>query len=103
MIKPQVYGEPTDEVRLRGFLAEDWPRLLDILESVVPAQGLMFSGPGMVDIALATHFINVEYAGYCVDSLRWPRLAGYLERVKALGFMQRILAAEQAYFAQLMG
>lgn len=103
MIKPQVYGEPTDEVRLRGLLAEDWPRLLDILEPVVPVQGMMFDSPGMVDIALATHFINVEYAGYSVDGRRWPRLAAYLQRVKNFDFMQRVLAAEQAYFEQLMG
>lgn len=103
MIKPQVYGEPTDEARLRSLLADDWPRLLSQLESIVPAQGMMFDLPGMVDIALATHFINVEYAGYSVDGQRWPRLAAYLQRVKGLDFMQRVLAAEQAYFEQLMG
>jgi glutathione S-transferase len=80
VVRPAVWGEPTDEERVARVLAEDIPATLGYLETQLPASGFLFGEIGLADIAIASFFRNAAYAGFEVDAERWPRTAGFVER-----------------------
>ena len=83
VVGPLVWGEPTDEERVRKTLAEDVPQALDYLETELPQAGFLFGEIGLADIAVASFFRNGAYAGFAVDAERWPVTAGFVERALA--------------------
>jgi len=83
VVRPLVWGEPSDEERIEKSLNEDIPAALDYLESQLPADGFLFGEIGAADIAIASFFRNGAYAGYEPDATRWPRTAGFVERTLA--------------------
>ena len=80
-VHPIVWGEPGDQARIEKTLAQDLPRELDYLEDQLPAGGFLFGEIGLADISVATFFRNGAYAGFEVDAQRWPRTAGFVDRV----------------------
>ena len=89
VINPFVFGEKTDEVILKQALSEDIPGVLDHLESQLPANGFVFGAFSIADIAIAVFFRNAAFAGFRVDAARWPKTAGFVDRVLAQdGFAQ---------------
>jgi len=83
VVRPLVWGEPSDEERIEKSLNQDIPAALDYLESQLPADGFLFGQIGAADIAIASFFRNGAYAGYETDAARWPRTAGFVERTLA--------------------
>lgn len=81
VIRRFVWGEPPDEERLRRTLEEDAPRVLDQLESWLPAEGHLFGPLGVADAAIAAPLRNAAFAGFTVDADRWPVTAAYVTRV----------------------
>ena len=89
VINPFVFGEKTDEAILKQALSEDIPGVLDYLESQLPADGFTFGAFSIADIAIAVFFRNAAFAGFRVDAARWPKTAGFVDRVLAQdGFAQ---------------
>jgi glutathione S-transferase len=89
VINPFVFGEKTDEAILKQALSEDIPGVLDYLESQLPADGFTFGDFSIADIAIAVFFRNAAFAGFRVDAARWPKTAGFVDRVLAQdGFAQ---------------
>jgi glutathione S-transferase len=80
VVRPLVWGEPTDEERVEKTLNEGIPAALDYLESELPADGFLFGEIGVADISIATFFRNGAYAGFETDARRWPRTAAFVER-----------------------
>ena len=80
VVKPLVWGEPTDEDRVRDALDHGIPAALDYLEGEAPEEGFLFGDIGLADIAIACFFRNAAYADFTIDSARWPRTAGWVER-----------------------
>jgi glutathione S-transferase len=83
IVHPLVWGEPGDQVRIDAALREGIPAALAYLERELPADGFLFGDIGVADIAIASFFRNGAYAGFNVDSERWPRTAGFVERTLA--------------------
>ena len=83
-IRPYVWGEETDKAVVEQTLRQDVPQMLDYLESEVPADGFLFGDVSIADIALATFFRNAAFARMRVDAARWPRTAGFVDRVLQL-------------------
>ena len=83
IVRPLVWGEPTDEVRVAKSLKEDIPAALDYLEAELPPDGFLFGEIGAADIAIASFFVNGRYAGFSCDASRWPRSAAFVERTLA--------------------
>lgn len=83
VVKPMFLSQPTDHAKVDETMTTSIPPVLDYLESQVPAHGFMFGQCGRVDISLAGPLLNAEYADFTVDSAKWPKLAAYIERVKA--------------------
>jgi glutathione S-transferase len=83
VVRPLVWGEPTDEERVGKTLNEGLPAALDYLEGELPADGFLFGDVGVADISIATFFRNGAYAGFETDAARWPRTATFVERTLA--------------------
>jgi glutathione S-transferase len=80
VVRPAVWGEPTDEERVAKAEKEDIPRTLDYLERELPAEGFLFGDIGVADISIASFFRNGAYAGFDTDAARWPRTAAFVAR-----------------------
>ena len=83
IVRPLVWGEPTDEQRVAKTLDEDAPAALDYLEGALPETGWLFGDFGLADIAIATFFRNAAYADFEPDADRWPRVASFVRRALA--------------------
>ena len=83
IVRPMVWGEPTDQNRVDRALNEGIPAALGYLERELPAEGYLFGDIGVADISLASFFRNGAYAGFEPDGERWPRTALFIERVLA--------------------
>ena len=83
IVRPLVWGEPTDEQRVAKTLNQDAPAALDYLEGVLPETGWLFGDFGLADIAIATFFRNAAYADFEPDADRWPRVAAFVRRALA--------------------
>jgi glutathione S-transferase len=94
VVRPLVWGEPTDEARVRKALDEEIPAALDYLESELPADGFLFGEIGLADIAIATFFRNGAYAGFETDPERWPSTAAFVERTLADSCIAALLTFE---------
>jgi glutathione S-transferase len=94
VVRPLVWGEPTDEERVAKAEQEEIPAALDYLERELPADGFLFGEIGAGDIAIASFFRNGAYAGYEVDGRRWPRTAGFVSRVLSQECMATLLPFE---------
>ncbi len=85
VIGPGVFGRPTKEDLVREALDEDIPDIMDWLEVQAPEEGFLFgAGPMLADITPACFLRNGKMAGWTPDAERWPRAAGWVERVLAL-------------------
>jgi len=82
-INPHVWGQKTDPAAVEKTLGEEVPRVLDYLETQLPATGWTFGQLSIADIAVGCFFRNAEIARLTVDAARWPRTAGLVAR--ALG------------------
>ena len=83
VVRPAVWGEEPDEERVAAALTEQIPAALDYLETLLPEYGFIFGEIGLADIAIASFFRNGAYAGFEVDSARWPKAAAFVERTLA--------------------
>jgi glutathione S-transferase len=95
-VHPAVWGEPGDQARIEKTLAEDAPAALDYLEGELPASGFLFGEIGLADIAVASFFRTASYAGFAIDTERWPRSAGFIERVLDHPCLASLYPFEQA-------
>src|SRR3954469_4969771 len=80
VVRPLVWGEPSDEQRIDKAVREDIPAALDYLEQELPTEGCLFGEIGAADIAIASFFRNGAYAGFETDAKRWPRTAAFVAR-----------------------
>ena len=95
VVHPIVWGAPGDQQRIDRALNEEIPNALDYLESELPSAGFLFGDIGLADISIASFFRNGEYAGFVVDSSRWPRSAAFVERTLAHPCLASLLPLEE--------
>ncbi|MEH6569699.1 MAG: glutathione S-transferase family protein [Halioglobus sp.] len=97
-MRPMVMKQEVDEAAVETLINKKLPPLLDYIESQLPADGFLYGDLGVADIALCSPFVNAGYASYTIDAQRWPKAAGFVDRVKAHGSMAPLLEAEKAMF-----
>ena len=95
IVKPMVWGEPTDEERVERTLRDDVPRALDYLESELPETGFLFGELGIADIAIASFFRNAAYAGFEPDRSRWSRTVRFVDAALAEPPIASLLPLEE--------
>jgi glutathione S-transferase len=94
-VHPNVWKEPGDQQRIERSLTTDIPAALDYLEGELPDSGYLFGAIGLADIAIASFFRNATYAGFEVDSGRWPKTARFVADVLAQPAFEKLHRLEQ--------
>jgi glutathione S-transferase len=95
VVHPRVWGEEGDLARVEKCLAEDAPAMLHYLERELPAVGYIFGAIGLADIAIASFFRNANYAGFEVDTGRWPKVARFVGETLAHPVFEKLLRYEK--------
>src|SRR5271166_6212370 len=93
-IKPNVWGEQTDNTIVAKTLSEEIPQILDYLETQLPAEGFIFGKVSIADISIACFFCNAAFSRFHVDAVRWPRTAAFVERVLKLESFEKLKPVE---------
>jgi glutathione S-transferase len=94
VIKPNVWSEQTDTSVVEKTLRDDMPRMLDYLETQVPAADFIFGTVSIADISIACFFRNAAFARFQVDTVRWPRTAAFVDRVLTLPSFEKLKPLE---------
>jgi glutathione S-transferase len=82
MIFPKMQGKDSDVETARKTLETQLPPIFDYFEAQLgEGEYLVGDAFSIADISVATQFGNLQLAGGSVDSGRWPRLAGYVQRL----------------------
>jgi len=99
---PRMFGRPTDEKVVSDILENKLPPLLDYLETVVPATGLLLPhGVSIADIAVVTCFIQARYGDYEPDAGRYPKIARYLQAAYDTEVVRNRMALEAESLKQM--
>lgn len=94
-MRPMVLKQEADEELVEKIISKRLPPLLDYMETQVPTEGFLFgSDIGVADISVVSPFVNAGYAGYEIDSAKWPKLTSFMARVKQHPVMAELLQAE---------
>lgn len=83
VIRKRVWNKPPDEAILEKAVSEEIPGIIDFLESEVTGAEYLFGDICVADIAIASFFRNAQFAGFELNSERWPRTARFVEHVFA--------------------
>ena len=90
------FGREPDLAAADRAEQEQLPPIFAHLESVVPASGFLVEDRfTLADIAVASFFVNLSYAGISPDPKAQSRLAGYLKGILARPSFQRFLEADK--------
>jgi glutathione S-transferase len=83
-----------DEAQAVGF-----PRLLDYLETVIPASGFLVEDRiTLADIAVASPFQNAHLCGAPIDASKYPKSARYVDAILARPSYAAMVEKERAMF-----
>jgi len=98
-VAPRFFNRPTDEAMVQKAVEEELPPMHDYLEAELGDReflvGRTFS---IADIGVGTQFVQLRHCGLPVEAKRWPKLAGYLQRIHARPSFQTLIDEERAAF-----
>jgi glutathione S-transferase len=102
VVAPRFLGLPGDEAVADAALRDEWPPILDYLETVVPEEGGYLVGDGLTlaDIAVASPFANFRHLGIGFDPDRHPKTAAYVARMLERPSFRPFVEREAAYLAR---
>jgi glutathione S-transferase len=94
-VNPRFFQKDPDEEVCRQKLEETGP-VFGYLEGEVKGREYLAGGRfSVADIAVASMFVNFDYAGEQVDASRWPALAGYVGRIHARPSFKALIEEER--------
>lgn len=98
-VAPRVLGRPGDEAVADEAQKTLFPRLLDYLETVIPASGFLVEDRvTLADIAVVSPFQNMHLVGCRIDPKSYPRSLKYVETILARPSYAGIVAREREMF-----
>ena len=82
VVAPRFLGRPGDDLIADTAEREEFPPILDYLESAIPESGFLVEDRlTLADVAIASPMANLPYMGMSIDSGRHPRLADYVAKI----------------------
>lgn len=100
VVKPRFMGVEGDHAVADEAERVEFPKLMDYLESVIPASGYLVEDRfTLADISVASPLATMSHAACSPDASRWPKTAKYLEAILARPAFADILAREKAMLA----
>ena len=102
VVAPRFMGRPGDEAVAEAALRDEWPPILDYLETVAPGDGGYLVGDRLTlaDIAVASPFANFRHLGIGFDRQRHPKTAAYVERMLERPSFKPFVEREAAFLAR---
>ncbi len=103
VVSPLFLKRPGDEAVAEAALRDEWPPILDYLETVMPGDEGYLVGDGMTlaDISVASPFANFAHLGIETDADRHPRTAAYVSRILARPSFAQWVERERALLAKV--
>lgn len=91
VVKPAVFGAVPNEEIIANAKSQELPAQLDYLETEVGKFAWIAGDDfSMADVAIVTHLISLEQAGFSLAETRWKKLAQYKEKVTARDSFKKI-------------
>jgi glutathione S-transferase len=102
VVAPRFLGRPGDAAVADAAEREEFPPLLDYLESVIPESGFLVEDRiTLADIAIASPMANLPYMGMRIDDQRYPRLARYVASILSRPSFAPWIEREKQMLAQI--
>jgi glutathione S-transferase len=98
IVGPRFMGQPTDESVVKNAIDNEVPPLNDYLEGELKGDFLVGNALTIGDVAVASMFVNLGYAGVSPAATRWPKLARYVARMHERPSFAALIAEEKAAF-----
>ena len=100
IVAPRFLGRDGDLAAADEAQAVEFPKLVDYLETVIPASGFLVEDRiTLADIAVASPFVNLSHAGCPIDRASHPKSAAYVEAILARPSYAAMVAKERKLFA----
>lgn len=100
VVGPKFMGIETDPAVADKAQANDFPKLVDYLESVIPASGYLVEDRfTLADIAVASPFATMALADCPVNAQTHPKTAAYLAGILARPSFAGLLEKEKGFLA----
>ena len=102
IVLPRFFGKQGDEEAAASAERDELPRVLDYLETVVPAAGefLVEGRITLADIAIASPFANLGHMGCARDAERHARVFAYVDSILARPSFASWIDRENALLAR---
>lgn len=99
VVAPRFMGKEGDQAAADEGANVEFPKLVDYLESVVPASGFLVEDRiTLADIAVASPFVNMSHAGCPIDAKTHPKAAAYVDAILARPSYAGMVAKERKLF-----
>lgn len=98
VVRKKFFKQPSDEELVRRHLDEVLPPVFDQLESLYidteeDAQNAKIT---IATLSIWTCFVNLDHAGFELDTKAWPGLAGFLEAMGRHPVLRALVEEERA-------
>jgi glutathione S-transferase len=98
VIGPRFFKQEPNLAEIQKVIDTEIPPLFDYLEGELGNNDYLVGNKfSIADIGVATIFVNYRFAGYDVDSTRWPKLAAYVNRVLSRPSFKDVVDKEKAF------
>ena len=100
VLAPRFYKREGDLVAADEAQANEFPKLIDYLESVLPASGYLVEDRfTLADISVVSPLATVAYADCPVNAAEHPKTAAYVAAISARPSFAKLIAQEKAFLA----
>ncbi|WP_304169135.1 glutathione S-transferase family protein [Phenylobacterium aquaticum] len=97
VVAPKFMKRDGDQKAIEEGISVDFPKLVDYLETIVPASGFLVEDRiTLADIAVASPFANLAHAGCAIDAASHPKSAAYVAGILARPSYAGWVAQEKA-------
>jgi glutathione S-transferase len=102
VVAPRFLGRPGDEAVAEAALRDEWPPIIDYIETVAPDEGGFLVGDSLTlaDISVASPFANFGHLGIEIDRSKHPKTAAYVARILDRPSFRPFVEREAAFLAR---
>ena len=100
-VHPKVKGIATEPARIDDVLTRVVPEVFGYLDAVSEGPFLAGDAPSVADLAVMSNLVTMQYIGFTLDRVRFPKLANLFDRVIRIPAVTEVLRAEQPVVQQM--
>lgn len=103
IVRGKIMKQEIDEALVNYAIENSAPPIFDYLTSVLGDKEYMLGDTyTTADMAVLSQVVALSYGGFNIDSMQWPKLAAYVDHLKSLPSVQKVLKVEQEILAQYL-